>query len=173
MGEITKRLLTEIIYIELNLWWVESSVKSCIHSMQIISAISGGITDLSFHTIGYTWQFINCFLTASYSVSNWCLYGKSCWVMILQSYGLLSLVSIYYCVFVCYRFVVGLSCSVPSLLHDWHNNISQILLGHDPNFTGLLLHKRMEIMLVLKPMLIHYSLYVLLIHHRLYFVLIR
>lgn len=39
------------------------------HIMQIISAVSGGFTDLSFHAIGYTWQFINCFLTASYSVS--------------------------------------------------------------------------------------------------------
>ncbi|KAK9670051.1 hypothetical protein RND81_13G173500 [Saponaria officinalis] len=37
--------------------------------LMIISAISGGITDLSFHAIGYTWQVINCFLTASYSVS--------------------------------------------------------------------------------------------------------
>ncbi|KAJ0040482.1 hypothetical protein Pint_27297 [Pistacia integerrima] len=35
----------------------------------IISAISGGITDLSFHAIGYTWQIINCFLTASYSLT--------------------------------------------------------------------------------------------------------
>ncbi|GKC51546.1 hypothetical protein Tco_1074291, partial [Tanacetum coccineum] len=38
--------------------------------LMIISAISGGITDLSFNAVGYTWQFINCFLTASYSVSN-------------------------------------------------------------------------------------------------------
>ncbi|XP_041997987.1 GDP-mannose transporter GONST1-like isoform X2 [Salvia splendens] len=37
--------------------------------IMIISAISGGITDLSFHAIGYTWQFINCFLTASYSLT--------------------------------------------------------------------------------------------------------
>jgi hypothetical protein len=36
--------------------------------VQIISAISGGITDLSFHAVGYAWQIINCFLTASYSV---------------------------------------------------------------------------------------------------------
>ncbi|PHT34581.1 GDP-mannose transporter GONST2 [Capsicum baccatum] len=35
--------------------------------LMIISAITGGITDLSFHAIGYTWQIINCFLTASYS----------------------------------------------------------------------------------------------------------
>ncbi|KAL0371043.1 UNVERIFIED_CONTAM: GDP-mannose transporter GONST1 [Sesamum angustifolium] len=34
-----------------------------------ISAISGGFTDLSFHAIGYTWQFLNCFLTASYSLT--------------------------------------------------------------------------------------------------------
>ena len=36
--------------------------------VQIISAISGGITDLSFHAVGYAWQIVNCFLTASYSV---------------------------------------------------------------------------------------------------------
>ncbi|KAI9083480.1 hypothetical protein K1719_034422 [Acacia pycnantha] len=35
----------------------------------IISAISGGITDHSFHAIGYAWQSVNCFLTASYSVN--------------------------------------------------------------------------------------------------------
>lgn len=38
--------------------------------MQIVSAVSGGITDLSFNATGYTWQIINCFLTASYSVST-------------------------------------------------------------------------------------------------------
>ncbi|KAH7861741.1 hypothetical protein Vadar_030164 [Vaccinium darrowii] len=37
--------------------------------LMIISAISGGITDLSFHAVGYTWQLINCFLTASYSLT--------------------------------------------------------------------------------------------------------
>ncbi|KAL3653311.1 GDP-mannose transporter gonst1 [Castilleja foliolosa] len=37
--------------------------------LMIVSAISGGITDLSFHAIGYTWQFINCVLTASYSLT--------------------------------------------------------------------------------------------------------
>ncbi|KAL8480203.1 hypothetical protein ACS0TY_026939 [Phlomoides rotata] len=37
--------------------------------LMIISAISGGFTDLSFHAVGYTWQFINCFLTASYSLT--------------------------------------------------------------------------------------------------------
>jgi len=36
--------------------------------IQIISAVSGGITDLSFDKVGYTWQIINCVLTASYSV---------------------------------------------------------------------------------------------------------
>ncbi|GAV74464.1 TPT domain-containing protein [Cephalotus follicularis] len=35
----------------------------------IISAVSGGITDLSFDTAGYTWQIINCVLTASYSLT--------------------------------------------------------------------------------------------------------
>nr|GME05939.1 GDP-mannose transporter GONST1 isoform X2 [Ipomoea batatas] len=37
--------------------------------LMVISAISGGITDLSFNAIGYTWQIINCFLTASYSLT--------------------------------------------------------------------------------------------------------
>lgn len=37
--------------------------------LMVISAISGGITDLSFHAIGYTWQIMNCFLTASYSLT--------------------------------------------------------------------------------------------------------
>lgn len=37
--------------------------------LMIISAISGGVTDLSFHAVGYTWQIINCFLTASYSLT--------------------------------------------------------------------------------------------------------
>lgn len=37
--------------------------------LMIISAISGGFTDLSFNAVGYTWQIINCFLTASYSLT--------------------------------------------------------------------------------------------------------
>ncbi|TXG60378.1 hypothetical protein EZV62_014951 [Acer yangbiense] len=37
--------------------------------LMIISAISGGITDLSFHAVGYSWQLINCFLTAAYSLT--------------------------------------------------------------------------------------------------------
>lgn len=37
--------------------------------LMIISAVSGGITDLSFHAVGYSWQLINCFLTASYSLT--------------------------------------------------------------------------------------------------------
>ncbi|GAB4847766.1 GDP-mannose transporter gonst1 [Ancistrocladus abbreviatus] len=37
--------------------------------LMIISAICGGITDLSFHAIGYAWQIVNCFLTASYSLT--------------------------------------------------------------------------------------------------------
>ncbi|KAJ0569214.1 putative sugar phosphate transporter domain-containing protein [Helianthus annuus] len=35
----------------------------------IISAVSGGITDLSFDATGYTWQLVNCILTASYSLT--------------------------------------------------------------------------------------------------------
>ncbi|KAF3439557.1 hypothetical protein FNV43_RR17835 [Rhamnella rubrinervis] len=37
--------------------------------LMIISAISGGITDLSFDAVGYTWQIMNCVLTASYSLT--------------------------------------------------------------------------------------------------------
>ncbi|KAK4747134.1 hypothetical protein SAY87_026171 [Trapa incisa] len=37
--------------------------------LMIISAFSGGITDLSFHATGYAWQITNCFLTASYSLT--------------------------------------------------------------------------------------------------------
>ncbi|KAF5946969.1 hypothetical protein HYC85_017197 [Camellia sinensis] len=42
-------------------------VYSCLKS-HIVSAISGGITDISFHAVGYAWQLANCFLTASYSL---------------------------------------------------------------------------------------------------------
>ena len=38
------------------------------HLLQIISAVTGGITDLSFDATGYTWQILNCILTAGYSV---------------------------------------------------------------------------------------------------------
>lgn len=37
--------------------------------LMIISAVSGGITDLSFNAVGYAWQIANCFLTASYSLT--------------------------------------------------------------------------------------------------------
>lgn len=37
--------------------------------LMIISAISGGITDLSFDSMGYTWQIMNCILTACYSLT--------------------------------------------------------------------------------------------------------
>ncbi|XP_012067891.1 GDP-mannose transporter GONST2 isoform X2 [Jatropha curcas] len=37
--------------------------------LMIISAISGGITDLSFDSMGYAWQIMNCILTASYSLT--------------------------------------------------------------------------------------------------------
>ncbi|KAL9663233.1 hypothetical protein QQ045_028072 [Rhodiola kirilowii] len=46
----------------------ESKVWAALFLM-IISAISGGITDLSFHAVGYAWQIANCFLTASYSLT--------------------------------------------------------------------------------------------------------
>ncbi|XP_050369931.1 GDP-mannose transporter GONST2-like [Argentina anserina] len=37
--------------------------------LMIISAISSGITDISFDGVGYAWQFSNCILTASYSLT--------------------------------------------------------------------------------------------------------
>ncbi|OMO90496.1 hypothetical protein COLO4_19117 [Corchorus olitorius] len=37
--------------------------------MMIISAVTGGITDLSFDATGYTWQILNCILTAGYSLT--------------------------------------------------------------------------------------------------------
>ncbi|XP_026412655.1 GDP-mannose transporter GONST2-like isoform X1 [Papaver somniferum] len=37
--------------------------------MMIISALTSGITDLSFDAVGYTWQIFNCILTASYSLT--------------------------------------------------------------------------------------------------------
>lgn len=37
--------------------------------LMIISAVSGGITDLSFDETGYAWQIVNCVLTASYSLT--------------------------------------------------------------------------------------------------------
>ncbi|KAL8146026.1 GDP-mannose transporter GONST2-like [Apium graveolens] len=37
--------------------------------LMIISAITGGITDLTFDSVGYAWQFTNCVLTASYSLT--------------------------------------------------------------------------------------------------------
>lgn len=66
---------------------------SCV--LQIISAVTGGITDLSFHAIGYTWQIINCFLTASYSVStsfSHCVSFSGCYfIWHLFLLGILSL----------------------------------------------------------------------------------
>ncbi|KAF4377148.1 hypothetical protein F8388_017552 [Cannabis sativa] len=46
----------------------ESRVWTALFLM-IISAISGGVTDLTFHAVGYAWQIANCFLTASYSLT--------------------------------------------------------------------------------------------------------
>ncbi|AQK51197.1 GDP-mannose transporter GONST1-like [Zea mays] len=37
--------------------------------LMIISAVAGGITDLSFHAVGYIWQTLNCVLTAAYSLT--------------------------------------------------------------------------------------------------------
>lgn len=70
--------------------------------MQIISAVSGGITDLSFHAVGYTWQIINCFLTASYSVIN--LVDTVCHYSAARAYGLVGRCSNCGCGFVsCYQ----------------------------------------------------------------------
>ncbi|KAJ8647462.1 hypothetical protein MRB53_000485 [Persea americana] len=38
-------------------------------TLMILSAVSGGITDLSFDALGYAWQMVNCILTASYSLT--------------------------------------------------------------------------------------------------------
>ncbi|XWS71590.1 hypothetical protein CRYUN_Cryun03dG0151100 [Craigia yunnanensis] len=45
--------------------------------MMIISAVSGGITDLSFDATGYTWQILNCILTAGYSLTLRCVMDKA------------------------------------------------------------------------------------------------
>lgn len=37
--------------------------------MMVISALTGGVTDLQFDPVGYTWQIMNCVLTASYSLT--------------------------------------------------------------------------------------------------------
>lgn len=37
--------------------------------LMVVSAICGGLTDLSFHRTGYAWQILNCFLTAAYSLT--------------------------------------------------------------------------------------------------------
>ncbi|KAI4382427.1 hypothetical protein MLD38_008395 [Melastoma candidum] len=37
--------------------------------LMIISAVTGGFTDLSFNGVGYAWQLTNCVLTASYSLT--------------------------------------------------------------------------------------------------------
>ncbi|XP_017697505.1 GDP-mannose transporter GONST1-like isoform X1 [Phoenix dactylifera] len=36
--------------------------------LMVVSALCGGITDLTFHAVGYMWQFMNCIFTASYSL---------------------------------------------------------------------------------------------------------
>ena len=36
--------------------------------LMLMSALFGAYTDAQFHAIGYTWQAINCFLTAAYSL---------------------------------------------------------------------------------------------------------
>eukprot|EP00850_Spirogloea_muscicola_P014898 SM000110S18905 [mRNA] locus=s110:182121:189533:+ [translate_table: standard] len=37
--------------------------------LMIVSALFGGITDLSFHPVGYGWQLLNCLFTAAYSLT--------------------------------------------------------------------------------------------------------
>ncbi|GFP97617.1 gdp-mannose transporter gonst1 [Phtheirospermum japonicum] len=63
------RVWAALFLMLISLYSIESHVKLYAHVMQIISAISGGFTDLAFHAVGYTWQFLNCFLTASYSLT--------------------------------------------------------------------------------------------------------
>eukprot|EP00850_Spirogloea_muscicola_P014477 SM000104S09347 [mRNA] locus=s104:256169:264320:+ [translate_table: standard] len=38
-------------------------------SLMIVSALFGGITDLSFHPVGYGWQLLNCLFTAAYALT--------------------------------------------------------------------------------------------------------
>lgn len=38
-------------------------------SLMVVSAVCGGLSDLSFHSTGYAWQALNCLLTASYSLT--------------------------------------------------------------------------------------------------------
>jgi drug/metabolite transporter (DMT)-like permease len=46
--------------------------------LMLVSAISGGITDISFHSVGYSWQLLNCFCTSAYSVSSLCSDSSLC-----------------------------------------------------------------------------------------------
>ena len=41
----------------------------CTLALMIVSAICGSVTDLGFSARGYSWQLINCAMTASYSLS--------------------------------------------------------------------------------------------------------
>ncbi|GJU00718.1 hypothetical protein Tco_1111056 [Tanacetum coccineum] len=48
----------------------DNRMWASLFSMIIFSNLCRDKDNLSFNAVGYTWQFINCFLTASYSVSN-------------------------------------------------------------------------------------------------------
>eukprot|EP00250_Pteridium_aquilinum_P019231 c24358_g1_i1 orf=813-1910(-) len=37
--------------------------------LMVVSAVCGGLTDLSFNSIGYAWQILNCLLTAAYTLT--------------------------------------------------------------------------------------------------------
>ncbi|PNY05705.1 GDP-mannose transporter gonst1-like protein [Trifolium pratense] len=56
-----------LMTVTVDVW--EYSAGVCPAAGYIISAITGGITDLSFNATGYAWQTLNCFLTASYSLT--------------------------------------------------------------------------------------------------------
>lgn len=59
------------LFLPRQLFDIEVSMSTFVsYVSQIISAISSGITDISFDTLGYAWQISNCILTASYSVSS-------------------------------------------------------------------------------------------------------
>ncbi|GJM97115.1 hypothetical protein PR202_ga14017 [Eleusine coracana subsp. coracana] len=64
-----QNLISVIILLILELFGVISTEKLTWKLTKIVSAVCGGITDLSFHLIGYTWQILNCFLTAGYSLT--------------------------------------------------------------------------------------------------------
>lgn len=74
-------------------------------ALQIISAVTGGITDLSFDAVGYAWQIMNCVLTASYSV---CIVFRCNILFINLAFFPLKSSEISVCFWEIYNFELGL-----------------------------------------------------------------